>query len=449
MIRRLILVLALALAPVACDRGRPAAHTPATSAISPSAFAAVSAPMPVAGTPPVTTAQPPPTGTATGTAEPSGAEALQHVRLLAGQIGPRVAGSPEERRAADYIAGLLRSYGYDVELHSFPIEVFVSRKVSVQVVAPGQESLRAAALTGSAPGAAAAELFDAGLGQSADFPAGGIGGRIALVQRGQSTFGDKARNAHAAGAAAVVIYDPAGDIILGRLTGQVPPIPVVSIPGSEGLRLRDLLKQGAVRLVVSFEGGMEQTTALNVIGRPPGKRCGAVVGGHYDTVPDAPGGNDNASGTAAMLEAARVQALRGNPEDACFIAFGAEELGLLGSQAFLERLSAEDRQAIRFMINLDMVAVGDAWWLIGSRALTERARAIAAGLGVAAEPHELVGASSDHASFIDRRIPAVMLHRWNDTLLHTPEDTADRVQPEALQTAVRLTIAFLAGLGTD
>lgn len=440
MTRRLTLILVLALALAACDRGQPAAHAPGTPALSPSASAAATAPTPM---PSAAAAQPQPTRTA----EPSGAEALQHVRVLAGQIGPRVAGSPEERRAADYIAGLLRGYGYEVELQSFPIEMFVSRSVSVQVVAPGQESLRAAALTGSAPGTATAELFDAGLGQPGDFPAGGIGGRIALVQRGQLTFGDKARNAHAAGAAAVVIYDPAGDVIPGRLTGQVPPIPVLSIPGADGLRLRDLLTQGPVRLSVSFDGGVERTTALNVIGRPPGKRCGTVVGGHYDTVPGAPGGSDNASGTAAMLEAARVQALRGNPEDTCFIAFGAEELGLLGSQAFLERLSAEDRQAIRFMINLDMVAVGDSWWLIGSRTLTDRARAIAAGLGVSAEPHELVGASSDHASFIDRHIPAVMLHRWNDTLLHTPEDTADRLQPEALQTAVRLTISFLAGLG--
>ncbi len=445
MIRRFMLVLVLGVALAACDRRQPAAHEPATGAASPAASVAVVAPSttPAAGTP-VAAAQPTPAGTA----EPSGAEALRHVRVLAGEIGPRVAGSPEERRAADYIAGLLRGYGYDVELQSFPIEVFVSRSVSVQVVAPAQEPIRAAALTGSAPGTATAELYDAGLGQPADYPAGGIGGRIALVQRGQITFGDKARNAYAAGAAAVVIYEPpTGDIIHGRLTGQVPPIPVLSIPGADGLRLRDRLQQGPVRLSVSFDGGMERTTALNVIGRPPGKRCGTVVGGHYDTVPGAPGGSDNASGTAAMLEAARVQALRGNPEDTCFIAFGAEELGLLGSQAFLERLSAEDRQAIRFMINLDMVAVGDSWWLIGSRTLTDRARAIAAGLGVSAEPHELVGASSDHASFIDRHIPAVMLHRWNDTLLHTPEDTADRLQPEALQTAVRLTIAFLAGLG--
>lgn len=447
MIRRLMLVLVLGVALVACDRRQPVAQAPATAATAPPGSAAAAAPTtaPATATSPAAAAPPTPAGVA----EPSGAEALQHVRVLAGQIGPRVAGSPEERRAADYIAGLLRRYGYEVELQSFPIEVFVSRSVSVQVVAPTQEPIRAAALTGSAPGTATAELYDAGLGQPADYPVGGIGGRIALVQRGQITFGDKARNAYAAGAAAVVIYEPpTGDIVPGRLTGQVPPIPVLSIPGADGLRLRDWLQHGPVRLSVSFDGGTERTTALNVIGRPPGKRCGAVVGGHYDTVPGAPGGSDNASGTAAMLEAARVQALRGNPEDTCFIAFDAEELGLLGSQAFLERLSAEDLQAIRFMINLDMVAVGDSWWLIGSRTLADRARAIAAALGVAAEPHELVGASSDHASFIDRHIPAVMLHRWNDTLLHTPEDTADRIQPEALQTAIRLTIAFLAGLGT-
>jgi aminopeptidase YwaD len=446
MTRRWFLVLLLSTVLAACTRAQPVALAPpAASAPASAATSAATETAPPATRTPAGTAA----TSAAAAAEPSGEEALRHVRVLAGEIGPRVAGSAEERRAADYIAGLLRGYGYDVELQSFPIEIFVSRSVGVQVAAPTQEPIRAAALTGSASGTATAELYDAGLGLPTDYPASGIGGRIALVQRGQITFGDKARNAYAAGAAAVVIYEPpTGDIIPGRLTGQVPPIPVLSIPGADGLRLRDLLTQGPVRLSVSFDGGMERTTALNVIGRPPGKRCAAVVGGHYDTVPNAPGGSDNASGTAAMLEAARVQALRGNPEDACFIAFGAEELGLLGSQAFLERLSAEDRQAIRFMVNLDMVAVGDTWWLIGSRTLTDRAKAIAAGLGVSAEPRELVGSSSDHATFIDRRIPAVMLHRWNDTLLHTPEDTADRIRPEALETAVRLTIAFLAGLGT-
>src|SRR5581483_8682901 len=188
-----------------------------------------------------------------------------------------------------------------------------------------------------------------------DYPSGGIGGKIALIQRGQLEFGEKLRNAAAAKASAIVVYDPPNDIFPGRLSGQIPQIPALVISGQDGVRLRNQLASGAVRVSLSFDGGMEEVTATNVIGRPQGgKGCSAVVGGHYDSVENTPGASDNVSGTAAVLEMARVQALRGNPEQACFIAFSGEELGLLGSIHYVGALSADERQAIKFMINMDM-----------------------------------------------------------------------------------------------
>jgi aminopeptidase YwaD len=314
------------------------------------------------------------------------------------------------------------------------------------VLGPPEESLRVSPLTGSPKGSATAELFHAGLGLPQDYPAGGIGGKIALVQRGQIEFGEKLRNAAAAGASAIVIYDPPNDVFPGRLSGQIPGIPALVIPGKDGVRLREQLASGPVRATLAFDGGYEELTATNVIGRPPGKGCAAVVGGHFDSVENTPGASDNASGTAAVLEMARVQALRGNPEQACFIAFSGEELGLLGSIHYVQQLSQAERQAIKFMINMDMVAVGDEWLFIGSQALVRRGQEIAESLGISGRRSELMGASSDHAAFIDRRIPAIMLHRSNDTLLHTPQDTPDRITAPPLETAVRLGLAWLAGL---
>jgi hypothetical protein len=88
-----------------------------------------------------------------------------------------------------------------------------------------------------------------------------------------------------------------------------------------------------------------------------------VMGGHYDDVVSTadlsvvPGANDNASGTAAVLETARV--LKSNnfkPKSTImFVAFGAEEMGLYGSRDFAASPEGYTGM-IRFMLNSDMIA---------------------------------------------------------------------------------------------
>ncbi len=89
-----------------------------------------------------------------------------------------------------------------------------------------------------------------------------------------------------------------------------------------------------------------------------------IIGAHYDDVlasgdpfTDGRGANDNASGVAGILEIAR--AMKENdftPETTIkFVAFGAEELGLLGSSDFVS-YPHDPGQAIRFMLNFDMIA---------------------------------------------------------------------------------------------
>src|SRR5262249_2725825 len=156
-----------------------------------------------------------------------------------------------------------------------------------------------------------------------------------------------------------------------------------------------------LRGTVTFDGGQVSSESFNVIGRWPGAPCRIIVGGHYDSVPGAPGANDNGTGTAAMLEGARGSALPGDPQQACFAAFGWEEIGLVGSRRFVERMTPEQRNALSFMLNLDMEAVGTDWLVIGSSNLQQQAIAAAKTMGIDVRATRLVGASSDHASFID------------------------------------------------
>ena len=379
-------------------------------------------------------------------AEPDADLAYEHIRKLASEIGDRISGSAEERQAAEYIAEVLRGYGYDVEMQRFAVSTFVSRKVALDVESPQKQALNAQPLTNSRPGEVTGEIVYAGIGRETDFtPA--VRGKVALVQRdGQITHQQKAAAAAAAGATALVIYNNAEDIFLGELSQNAPGIPVLSISGAEGRSLRDRIQAGPVRVSLLFDGGREEGESVNVIARPPGARCRALLGGHYDSVPDAPGASDNASGTAAVIEMARVQALRGNAEQACFAAFGSEETGLDGSRAFVRAISAEDKSALRFMLNFDMVAVGTEWLLIGTPSLQQQGKAILDGMGLDGRATSLLGASSDHASFMNAGIPALFLHRSDDPLLHTPEDVLSRIDKDQLGESMRIGLAFLTGI---
>lgn len=80
------------------------------------------------------------------------------------------------------------------------------------------------------------------------------------------------------------------------------------------------------------------------------------VTSHYDSVPEAPGANDNASGTSTVLELARIMKNIPTDKEIRFITFGAEEIGLVGSRYYVSKLSGEEIKRSKANFNLDMVA---------------------------------------------------------------------------------------------
>ena len=106
-------------------------------------------------------------GQVLGAPEADGARAYEHVRKLAEEIGPRVAGSNGERMARDYIAAELQRYGYDVTLEDFPFDAsaFLPSRIDV-----GAYALPAYAFKGSSAGIVTAPMIDAGTGRAEDYP---------------------------------------------------------------------------------------------------------------------------------------------------------------------------------------------------------------------------------------------------------------------------------------
>ena len=102
----------------------------------------------------------------------------------------------------------------------------------------------------------------------------------------------------------------------------------------------------------------------NVVGELPGLTTPDrvfIIGGHYDHVAgDRPGGDDNASGTAGFLEAARVLSQFRFDATIRFIGFNAEEDGLLGSAHYVSNQVVAHAENVVGMVSLDMI-LRPAW----------------------------------------------------------------------------------------
>ncbi|HBB74283.1 MAG TPA: aminopeptidase, partial [Planctomycetaceae bacterium] len=184
-----------------------------------------------------------------------------------------------------------------------------------------------------------------------------------------------------------------------------------------------------------------------------------VLGAHYDHLgfggvnSAAPGvhavhhgADDNASGTALLVEVARRLVARGPlPRTVLLVAFSGEERGLLGSAHYVANPAVPIADTVA-MVNLDMVGRLDAEKLIvhgtgtsaGFDELVDRLTA-AAGLTTAKEPGGF--GPSDHSSFYAKKVPVLHLFTGSHADYHRPTDTADKINYDGM---VRL-----AGLVTD
>jgi len=88
-----------------------------------------------------------------------------------------------------------------------------------------------------------------------------------------------------------------------------------------------------------------------------------IIGAHYDAVDAGQGADDNASGVGVMLEVAERIARYNQEYDIAFVAFGAEEAGLLGSFYYESQMSPKDISRTIAMINFDSLIVGDKLYI--------------------------------------------------------------------------------------
>ncbi len=176
-----------------------------------------------------------------------------------------------------------------------------------------------------------------------------------------------------------------------------------------------------------------------------------VVGAHHDTVPGAPGANDNASGVGVLVALARLFGDEDPAVPTVLVAFGAEELQPTGEHHIGSEAYAEvHAERVAGMISVDMVANSAVrgshclcWYRDGPRTLADELANVADRSGAGPVGVESRGAISDHAPFASRGVPAVLLWSGPDPRYHSPADTAEHLRIDDLRRAGALVAAWL------
>ena len=196
-------------------------------------------------------------------------------------------------------------------------------------------------------------------------------------------------------------------------------------------------------------------------GGAAGERGVVLVTAHLDSIninggpaAPAPGADDNGSGSAGLLEISRAFRDHRGENDLRFILFGGEEEGLFGSKRYVSDLPAEERSRIQAVVNMDMIGVLNAPTrsvLIEGAPLSQR---VMDSLGEAAMTYTQLAVetslrpfASDHVTFIEAEIPAVLTIEGADSTngnVHSEADTMDHVTYDFAVEILRMNVAFVA-----
>jgi Zn-dependent M28 family amino/carboxypeptidase len=275
--------------------------------------------------------------------------------------GTRAVGTPGFDASVDYVAGVLRGKGFDVQTPEFQARIFHSGSTELLV---GGTDVTARAVAFSLPTPpqgisgplVAAPADDTPGCTSGDYDGLPVRGAVVLVDRGSCPFADKAAVAANLGAVALVVADNVDEQQMGATLGENTDVKlaVVGVTKADGARLR--ANPGPATLKV--DASTKLVTARNVVAQTKTGSAGDVVmvGAHLDSVPEGPGIDDNGSGVAAVLETAVQLGPTADVKNAVRFAFwGAEELGTVGSTKYVESLNVDQLKDIAMYLNYDMI----------------------------------------------------------------------------------------------
>ena len=389
-------------------------------------------------------------------------EVMDNLTILCDEFGSRFGGTPGEKQAAEFMQAKLKAYGLqNVHLEEVYYEGWRRGTVSLEILEPIQKTIPCISLPHSPPANLEAELVDLDEGAPDDFDsrADEIAGCIVLTTSEVNPKevkrwihrNEKYGRSILAGASGFIFvnhypgYGPATGGIGEDGAGHIPGI---SVALEDGRYLQRLLKKhGRLKLRISSTDVIEPMVSWNVIGDLPGNTQPdeiVMLGCHYDGHDISQGAGDPASGTVAVLEAARVlaQYAPNLPRTVRFALWGVEEIGLIGSIQYAKD-HANELDKIRFYLNMDSAGViehkdiqlnkWEALEPVFEAWSEEMAREFRVG--------QTVNAHSDHYPFLMAGVPTGGINGVRRKAFggrgygHTAYDTLDKVEMRGLREA--------------
>ena len=406
------------------------------------------------------------------------------VEGLTTEVGPRLAGTPQEAAARDWTVRNLEALGFpasDIRVEPFSLETWVRGDETARIVSPFPQDLVITALGRSAstgPDGLEAEvvLFDS-VDELERQPEGALDGRIAYISHAMnrtqngSSYGYFGK-ARFRGPAIAASKGAVGCLIRsvgthshrmphtgGTRFGDVPPIPAAALSPPDADQLERIASRGeTIRVEMTLTPQVVGTRESgNVIADLEGAKRPqeiVIVGGHLDSWDLGTGAVDDGAGVAiatAAVDLIRRSGLR--PERTIRVVhWGAEEVGLYGAEAYAERHadtidnhiigSESDFGADRIYAMEGHVS--DEGQLVVDEMLRLMAP-LGVGRGVMGPRFE--GSSGPDLSPLNAQgLPRFRMKQDGTDYFdyhHTPDDTVDKIDPEKLRQNVAAYVVFL------
>ena len=400
----------------------------------------------------------------------AGSNAMAIVTSLTTQVGPRLAGSEAEARARAWAVDTLTEKGFaNVRNELFEMDAWERHEEGAEILAPYPQPLAVTALGGSVSTEKEGLSAEVALFQTLEdlkrAPEGSLSGRIAYVghamQRTQdgSSYGyfNEARTAGPSiaaskGAAGYLIRSVGTDSHRFPHTGSLryeegmPRIPALALSNPDADQLERIAADGkaiSVRIKVD-SSDVPAAQSGNVIAEVEGREAPeeiVVIGAHLDSWDLGTGAIDDGAGvgiTMAALELIKDAGLAPR-RTIRLVLWGAEEVGLLGANAYRDRHEAELKQHV---IGSESDFGGGRVWKVTADSQTEAGDALfgeiarlLAPIGVAPGSDDQPGGGPDLYPLIAAGVPTLRLHqdgRDYFDLHHTADDTVDKLDAASL-----------------
>lgn len=403
-------------------------------------------------------------------------ESMDNLTILCDDFGSRFGGTEGERQAAEFLVEKMKAYGLS-NVHLEPVDYVGWRRgqVKLEILEPVQKEIGCITLPHSPPANLEGYVVDMDDGAPNEFDerAEEISGKIVLTTSEVNPKGvkrwihrsEKYGRSMMAGAAGFIFvnhypaYGPATGGIGDNAEG---PIPGISVAMEDGAYIQRLIKRfGAVKIRITSSDACQPMVSWNVVGELPGVKQPekmVLMGSHYDGHDISQGAEDPASGTVAVMEAARVLAQYAGelPYTIRFVLWGIEEIGLIGSTAYVAA-HPEEMDHVLFYLNMDSAGavvnkgiVLNEWAELEPR-FKQWSQEMALKFGVA----QSVNAHSDHYPFLMVGVPTGGMGSVGGKGFsgrgygHTRYDTLDKVTLVNLREAAVLAARLALRIAKD